>query len=120
MKILALALLVLAASSAQAQKVFRCVDDRGKSTYTEKPGKNCKPVRIDVAPGKAADKPPAAAAQSGQLVERPVRQSAATKLTKKAHCDGIAAEAQQIGDSTAPGMARRRAGLIEELNRSCR
>ncbi len=128
MKILALALLLLAASSAQAQKVFRCVDERGKSTYTEKPGKNCKPIRVDPAPGTpapalAAGKAPPAATAGGEtsavLPFRPVRQSAPTKLTRKAHCDGLMAEAQRLGDATAPGAARRLAGITQELNRSC-
>jgi hypothetical protein len=136
-KLLVLALLALAASSAQAQKVFRCVDERGRSTYTEKPGKNCKPVRVDPAPGTAAPSPsaagkppppsaagqaPPASAAGGQrsVPFRPVKQSAATKLTRQVHCDGLVAEAQQLDGATSASAARRLAGITKELNRSCR
>ncbi len=118
---LALVLAVLVASpvQAQAQKVFRCVDQNGKTYYTEQPGPSCKPVRID-APAKPA---PAAKPMSPVPSKARAKASAAAPLTLQAHCEGLAREAARMdsGKSSLEGSAAatRRAGIGRELDRSC-
>ena len=128
MKLLALGLALLTATTAHAQKVFRCVDERGGTYYTEKPGPGCKPTRIDAAPGAAPTAKPAAKAGTPALdtqgAKTPVKQSGPTPLTVKAHCDGLSREAARMnsGRSSLPSASAeaRLAGIQKELERSCR
>ena len=126
MKRLALGLLLLTAMTAHAQKVYRCVDSRGATYYTEKPGPGCKPTSIDSKPeGAPAAKGSAPAAKPEPLPNQArVRQSGPMPLTPKAHCDGLSNEAARLkaGKSGLPGPAadRRLAGIEKELNKSCR
>ena len=127
MKRLALALALLAATTAhaQTQKVFRCVDERGGTYYTEKPGPNCKQTRIDTAPGQdRAPKAPAAKSADRQNQKaRIAKQSASAPLTKERHCSGLSKEAAQLSSGKSrldPGAAAvRLAGIEAELARSC-
>ena len=124
MKRLALALALLAATTAhaQTQKVFRCVDERGGTYYTEKPGPNCKQTRIDTAPGQAQP-PKAPAAKSAEQKPRVAKSSASAPLTKERHCSGLSKEVTQLSSGKSrldPGAAAvRLAGIEAELARSC-
>ena len=126
MKRLALGLLLLTAMTAHAQKVYRCVDSRGATYYTEKPGPGCKATSIDSKPETAPGaKRAAPAAKPDPLPNQArVRQSGPMPLTPKAHCDGLSNEAARLkaGKSGLPGPAadRRLAGIEKELNKSCR
>lgn len=126
MKRVALGLVLLTAMTAHAQKVYRCVDSRGATYYTEKPGPGCKPTSIDSKPeaapgakgGAPAAKPEALPSQAR------VRQSGPMPLTPKAHCNGLSNDAARLksGKSGLPAAAadRRLAGIEKELQKSCR
>ena len=126
MKRLALGLFLLTAMTAHAQKVYRCVDSRGATYYTEKPGPGCKATSIDSKPETAPGaKSAAPAAKPDPLPNQArVRQSGPMPLTPKAHCDGLSNEAARLksGKSSLPGSAanRRLAGIEKELEKSCR
>jgi len=129
MKRLAVGLALLTAATAHAQKVFRCVDARGGTYYTEKFAPGCKATAIDAAPeaaaaAKAAAKKPAAKAQVTPPTGPNVRQSGPMPLTAKAHCDGLSNEAAQLssGKTSLPPetAAMLLAGIQKELDRSCR
>ncbi len=122
MKRFALALALLAATTAQAQtqKVFRCVDERGRTYYTEKPGPNCKQTRIDTRPGQAGrPNAPAKEAEKTRMVKR----SAPGPLTKAAHCSALSNEAAQLSGGKSPldpgAVSHRLSGIQQELARSC-
>jgi len=128
-KRLALGLVLLTAMTAhaQTQKVFRCVDARGATYYTEKPGPGCKPTSIDSKPEAApAAKASAPAAKAEPLPNQArVRQSGPMPLTAKAHCDGLSNDAARLksgksGLPSGPAADRRLAGIEKELNKSCR
>lgn len=126
MKRLALGIVLLTALTAHAQKVYRCVDSRGATYYTEKPGPGCKPTSIDSKPEAAPSaKGGAPAAKQEPLPNAArVRQSGPMPLSAKAHCDGLSNEEARLksGKSGLPGSAadRRLAGIEKELNKSCR
>lgn len=125
MKKLAFALtLVAAATSAQAQKVFRCVDERGKTYYTEQPGPQCKPVRIDVDPAKPAPaKPPAATSAEQPAGKVNVSKATVAARAKEQHCSGLSNAARLLAEgktnlNTAVASTRR-AAIEKELAKSC-
>jgi len=126
MKRLALGLVLLTAMTAHGQKVYRCVDSRGGTYYTEKPGPGCKPTSIESKPESApAAKGSAPAAKPQPLPNQArVRQSGPMPLTAKAHCDGLSNEAARLkaGKSGLPGPAAdtRLAGIEKALDKSCR
>ena len=128
MKRLALSLILLAAGAAhaQVQKVFRCVDARGVTYYTEKPAPGCKPTRIESGQSTApAPKVAAPAAKANpQDIGPNVKRSFTPKPTAKAHCDGLADEAARLnaGKTSLASQAAdvRRAGIQKELDKSCR
>lgn len=125
MKRFALTLALLAATAAhaqaQAQKVFRCVDERGGTYYTEKPGPNCKQTRIETAPGQA--RPPKAPAAKDAEKTRVVKRSAPGPVTREAHCSALSNEVAQLSGGKSkldPGFAAHRlSGIQTELARSC-
>lgn len=128
MKCLALSLALLAAGAAhaQTQKVFRCVDARGATYYTEKPAPGCKPTRIEsgqsVAPAPKAATP--AATVNPQALGPNVKRSFSPAPSAKAHCDGLANEAARMNAGNtnlrSPAADTRRANIEKELERSCR
>jgi hypothetical protein len=133
MKRLAVGLALLTAATAHAQKVFRCVDARGGTYYTEKFAPGCKATTIDSAPAaaaaeKAAKGAAAKAAAAKANLSPPtgpnVRQSGPMPLSAKAHCAGLSNEAAQLtsGKSSLPQEVAdvRLAGIRQELGRSCR
>ena len=109
---LALAVL-LAAGPAQAQKIFRCADERGRTFYTEKPGPNCKPTRIDSVPADA----PVLKAPVARTP--PKASSAQTARLPIGHCDSLSNDAARLSAGTAAGdpaaNSRRLAGIQEAL-----
>ena len=140
MKRLAVGLALLTAATAHAQKVFRCVDARGGTYYTEKFAPGCKATTIDAAPDAAAAakaeakkaaaaKAAAAKAAAAKADLSPptgpnVKQSGPMPLTAKAHCAGLSNEAAQLssGKNNLPREVAdmRLAGIQKELDRSCR
>jgi hypothetical protein len=132
MKRLAVGLALLTAATAHAQKVFRCVDARGGTYYTEKPAPGCKATTIDSAPDAAAAEKAAKAAAAKAAAKANmapptgpnVKQSGPMPLTAKAHCDGLSREAAQLAakkTSLPQEVADMRlAGIRQELDRSCR
>jgi hypothetical protein len=127
---LALVLALLAATTAHAQRIYRCVDARGVVSYTEKPSPECKATRIETSPAPtstpgasanpAAKAPPPLPASATRVV----KQSAPTALTAKAHCDGLSREAailsgEKNSSLSAEAQQQRLAGIRKELQRSC-
>ncbi len=114
--------LAMLAGSVHAQQIFRCVDERGKTYYTEKPGPSCKPTRIDAEPGKPPAKAPAAKAPEGQP-PRPVAKSAPAPLTREAHCRGLSREVAQADAGKSKlqpaAAAARRSAIDKEIAKSC-
>jgi len=135
LKRFALGLALLTAATAHAQKVFRCIDARGGTYYTEKFAPGCKATGIDSAPEAAAAEKAAkaAAAKAAAAAEKArttpptgpnVKQSGPMPLTAKAHCAGLSNEAAQLtsGKTNLPPEVAdmRLAGIRQELGRSCR
>jgi hypothetical protein len=118
---LALGLALLAGGSGHAQQILRCVDERGKTYYTEKPGPNCKPTRIDAEPGKPPAKAPAVKAPEKQ--PRPVAKSAPAPLTREAHCRGLSSEVARFDAGKSrlqpAAAAARRSAVDKEIAKSC-
>jgi hypothetical protein len=129
MKRLALFLVLIAATTAHAQKVFRCVDAQGKAYYTEKFAPGCKSTGIDAAPAAAAAAKEAAAkeaaAKAAAIANPPpskppnVKYSGAMPLTPKAHCDGLRAEAARLASGKPEVANMYLPGIQKELARSC-
>jgi hypothetical protein len=128
MKRLALCLVLLAATTAQAQKVFRCVDPGGKTYYTEKFAPGCKSTGIDAAPEAAAAAKAAAAKEAAAKAaakanppSKPpnVKYSGPMPLTPKAHCDGLRAEAARLASGKPEVANMYLPGIQKELARSC-
>jgi hypothetical protein len=126
---LGLAALLATAAQAQTQKVFRCVDARGATYYTEKAAPGCRPTRIESgqstpapAPAPSAGTPAAKANTAAPGVN--VRRSFTPAPTAKAHCDGLANEAARLNagkTSLVSSVADARlANIDKELARSCR
>ena len=121
---LGLALLTATAAHAQTQKVFRCVDARGATYYTEKPAPGCKPTRIES--GQSIAPAPKAGAPRAKAGGPPpnLRRSFTPAPSAKAHCEGLAGEAARLNSGktslAASAADARLAGVEKELERSCR
>jgi hypothetical protein len=133
-KRVALFFALLAATAAQAQQVFRCVDARGKTYYSEAFAPGCKRTGIESTPeadaaakkaaaAKAAAAKAAAKAEASPPTGPNVKQSGPMPLTAKAHCDGLSNEAARLmaGKSGLPPETAdmRLSGIQKELKRSC-
>lgn len=124
---------VLAAGNAQAQapaaagaaagKAYRCVDEKGRTLYTDsKTDARCKTVRIDPPPGGASPKPAAKAPPPRK--SQAVKQAAAEPRTRKTHCAAIARASADFAKGKTGGLDRnaasqRQASIDKEYSKSC-
>jgi len=137
----ALVLLLLSASAAWAQ-MYKCVDERGVTHYTDKPRAGCKGGSVDIRPippvsGKAAaPRAPDVAGQDADFKRRQIERHDAEAAEKAALAERCArlrrelswlASGGRISHTDAQGNrvfvddATRdaRAGLVKEQLRTC-
>lgn len=100
MPLKALVWLVLLVALPASAQMYKCVDERGVTHYSDKPRPGCKGGPVDIRPipsisGKAVSRPPDVAGQDAQFKRRQIeREQAETrdKVAAEQHCRQLRVE----------------------------
>ena len=118
-------LLLAASLAAQGQQLHRCVDERGKTFYTEHPTAKCRPVGGTQSARPAPPTPPAAGAAKGAKGRKPPPKKASMTAEERARfasrCKSLR---EQLAYLNSPRGAKtpshtERVGQVEVALRSC-
>ena len=106
LKPLGLAVLLLAAAPAFAQ-MYKCVDEKGRTQYSDKPGPNCKGGAVQIQAPPPAPAPAPSASTTGGAVpknadERRRQAMARHAEERKRECAAMKAELQRFTSSKGP------------------
>jgi len=103
----AIAVLGLLAAAPVHAQMYKCVDDRGVTHYTDKPGPECKSEKVDIRPapplsGKLEERKEDLAGQEREFRQRQIDQARQDKQdardleAQKRRCAGMHAEYQRL------------------------